>query len=438
MRLSLPLLALVPSLALAQVAPSAQTQPLTGGLTAANDTALFVFPDGGAMVLATNQFMTSISGLFAYDLSGAYLDSNNNGPAVATDVRYGFNEANRAGDIMLQVLSSGVIMLHSPDSDGLLLELPISAGTNITPSSGALGWHGGDLFVFVGGSAGHLQQWVFHDSGTAYSLTKVRELTVPGSRIVYALRADELSDRLFVSVAGLGIATLPLDPDGGSTLTVFDPADGGQVGSAPRGLALYPQSDGGALLLAADHTGGRIVVFDHRGAFISSFNVVAGGGITGITQPDGLAVVPGPVGSFTNGVLAVVDPANGAGVNPNVKLINWAGAAQASTPPLPVDPSFDIRALPHGGPIDGGGGGGGGGGCPTDGGADGGDGGSTCDGGGGGAGGGGGSGGAGGSGTIPSGSGGTPEPRCGCSADGALWGLGGLMLLAVWRKRDKR
>lgn len=423
--MKLSLLALVPTLALAQVTASVQTQPLSGGpITTGDDTALWVLADGGAVVLVTNSASNQMAGVNAYHLvDGTFISSTVDGPAVAVDVRYGLPFDGGTTDVVLGVRNDGTFALYNEAPTGLLSHLTLAAsmGTQLQPSAGALVWRDDDLFIFVGSFTGELQQWRVDVSGASVTFTKVAERRL-GTRAIKALAGDELHDRLLVSMAGAGLGQVTLDPNVDGGFKVIDKEDGGSLGISPAGIGVYPVNGGnGGVILVSDNAHNQVAAY--VGDQLNNvFKIGQNGTIPDVRAPLGVDVLtlaqPMP---FQLGTLAVVDSVNNNG-GPNAKLVPWAAIASLSDA-LPTA-AFDPRTLPHHKevPVDGG--------CGvTDGGADGGADAGSCTG----------AGGGGGTGGIHIG----PNPgmpyedhRCGCGNFGAVGGALWLLGLALRRKKS--
>jgi len=153
---------------------------------------------------------------------------------------------------------------------------------------------------------------------------------------------------------------------------------GGNLQGQPAGLAFYPLSDGGGLLLAAVPARDSVAVYAVTSNTTASFVGRFGVGFPGATSPvvrssHFIDVTPYPMPGFPRGLLVIADPlaANGA----NYKLVGWQDVASLVGLPVEVA-SFDGGAPPSdagvqdggvdggttdGGLSDGGAGGGGGG-----------------------------------------------------------------------------
>jgi myo-inositol-hexaphosphate 3-phosphohydrolase len=428
--MKLALLALVPSLALAQVTASVQTTPLPGGpITSGDDTALWQLADGGAVILVTNSATNQTAGVTAYGYDGGLITGTVDGPAVGVDVRYGLAFDGGTVDVVMGMGNDGTFRLYTPGSAGLLSHLTLTAsmGTQIQPSAAALGWHDDKLYVFVGGFTGEVQQWEVQTSGSTVTFAKVADRQL-GTRTIKALAADEFHDRLLVSMAGSGLGHIPLDPNADAGFKVIDKEDGGSLGASPSGIAvlLMPDLSQGAVTLVSDNVNDRIGLYV-ADALIDTVKVGQNGIIDALTGPLGLDVLVTPQPNpFQIGTLAVVDGTNNAG--PNAKLVPWAAIISLSDQ-LPST-AFDPRTLPHHKPLPDAG-------CMmsdagSDGGLDGGDGGSSgnCGAGGGG----GGSGGTGGIHINPNPGEPYVDHHCGCVSIGAFGGALWLLGLALRRK----
>lgn len=121
-------------------------------------------------------------------------------------------------------------------------------------------------------------------------------------------------------------------------------------GAGLSALTLYPQRDGGAMLLGATNDRVR-VIRTNDGTSLLEFQVIALDRVNLVGGIGWLDVTNEPVGADAGlrdggvrwpfGVLALGVNANDAG---SVVLVDWAQLARAATPPLPTDTVSVVRA----------------------------------------------------------------------------------------------
>jgi 3-phytase len=122
------------------------------------------------------------------------------------------------------------------------------------------------------------------------------------------------------------------------------PGVGGEhISADAEGLTIYRGAFGSRYLLVSSQGDSTFAVFAHRGLgpHLGSFEIGDTGGIDGVQDSDGAAVVNVPLGAtFPRGLLVTHD---GGDENPtgedatNFKLTRWDAVANAFTPPLRVD-----------------------------------------------------------------------------------------------------
>jgi hypothetical protein len=239
-----------------------------------------------------------------------------------------------AGD--LSGFSSGALVATSATADGGALELwapspdggltlaasapvPLSRALAVADvrDAGLVAW-------LAAGRALSRFELATSDGGVAWVTTKVDGgLSEP----VNSLVAWPAGGRLFAGTR-LGITQLDLT-FGASTATAL-------TGGATA-LGLYPQRDGGVLLVSATSTG--LVRVTRPGSALSllEFYVALDGGLA----PGWLDVSREPVGAlpdggfrFPSGAIALAATSQDAGV---LALLDWALVARAASPALPID-----------------------------------------------------------------------------------------------------
>lgn len=357
---------LLASAALAQggAAATVETAPVPTPGDSAFDTAIWIHPTdvSRSLVLGTDQLT---GGVFAYGLDGAQVDFVL-GPARGIDVRHGFPlGGGRVALVAAASVNTGAISLFTVDpSTRRLAEVSSRAlVTGAVVSSLALYRSpSGRSYAFVGDQAGGIQQWELFDDGAGkVDGARRRELSVGAP--VGGLAADDRHGALFVSERASGLWRYSAEPDGGAGRVQVAAVGSAGLVAPVEGLALYETTDGGGYLLASSQGANAFSVFQRASPHehVTSFELVADGGIDGVSGTRGIAVSSFGLGpAFPDGLFVAHDAVDE--LAPDFKLVPWRSIAAASSPPLVVDPSNDPRAgIGDGGSTrpDGGGGGGG-------------------------------------------------------------------------------
>lgn len=333
-------LSLLAGSAFAQAVATASTAPITTP-TAANDTAIWIHPTnvGQSLVYGTDQFGT---GLSAYFLDGGLAELINIGPTRAVDVRYGVKIGARLTDVVLAVNTNGDFRLHAVDPDGGRLSAIDTAATNSgsNANAAALSFNPVDrtLMIFVSDFAGNLRHFRAVDDGLG-RLAVTLQRTIALGNSVEGIAADDRAQRLFVTIANRGLFTLAVANGGSIVPSLVDSSDAGRLGGA-KGVALYFTAGGGYIIASASQTS-RFPVYSLATGFpfVTSFTIVADGGMKGATNTQGIEVTPLSLGApFTKGLFVAHDA-----LNTNYKLVGWDDIAGVTTPVLTVDTRVDPR-----------------------------------------------------------------------------------------------
>ncbi len=152
-----------------------------------------------------------------------------------------------------------------------------------------------------------------------------------------------------VVVEDVGIWKYGAEPGDGSTRTQVDTTGGsGHLRADVEGLAIYYASAGKGYLLASKQGSDEFVVYEREdtNAYVMTFDIVAGGGIDGVTGTDGIDVLNVALGdTFPQGLFLAQDDET-PGSRQNFKLVPWELVAHAHTTPLTIDTtSFDPRLV---------------------------------------------------------------------------------------------
>lgn len=319
---------------LAVVTPGTETAPIDGD---ADDPAIWVNPGdpGASRIIGTDK----TAGLRVYDLSGALVQSLDDGDLNNVDVRP-FPEAGegmsligatrREDDTLRFYLigPSGEVLGTAPGSHpgappDLAVDDIYGFALQRLPATG-------EVFALVNFKSGHVVQWRIRRDGAALALDLARAWTVPSQP--EGIVSDDAGGVIYVGEEDGGIWRFPGSPDlpprGDLVVAIPSPC-------LPRddveGLAIH-DSPAGRFLVASAQGIHRAAVFDldagmgPDGLPCRGLIEVAAGVVDGVTETDGLDVTGAALPGHPQGLLVMMDDQN-EGFSTNFKLIDWAEVA---------------------------------------------------------------------------------------------------------------
>lgn len=344
------LIALLPTFALAQteVTAEAQTAPLATGPTSGRDVGLWLSPDGGALVLASN--LLSGAGLSTYTLAGALKESGNTGPAVSIDVRYGVTALDATFDLVLlgQQLGGLVPMVLTENGTLQVLSGTLSAPGSSPSAMGLWRPPSGALRVLVSGGNRSLDDYALVESAAGVSLSLVRKLPLGAEP-----RFVRVDDRRGVALVTTSVGTLlKLELSlAQPTVEVIALPDAGATELG--GVAAFSSADGGLLAVISQPTSSSYWVYDFNAAgFLGSFQVRGVGG-SGVVSGQGVSAAAAGLPGFSRGLLVFQDAANLTGPNAKLVSLDALGAAvgfEAALEPSPRGPGGSLQVADAGPP----------------------------------------------------------------------------------------
>jgi hypothetical protein len=203
----------------------------------------------------------------------------------------------------------------------------------------------GKTYAIVNSEEGEVEQWELFDNGSGrVEGSLVRSIDV-GSHTEGCVADEERGD-LYIGEEDVAIWKYGAEPGDGSARQEVDHV-GSRLTADIEGLTLYYTGDGTGYLLASSQGSNEFVIYRREGSndYIGTFKIVSGGGIDGVTDTDGIDVTNVALGSsFPSGVFVAQDGSQ-SGANQNFKLVPWEVIAQAMTPPLTIDTSWNPREL---------------------------------------------------------------------------------------------
>lgn len=323
-------LSFVAAVAAAQprVTPAGTTSNIPGNQT--GDTALL---RGELEPLVFGTDAVQNAGVFVFRLDGGSINSQALGAMGGIDAV----RVVRA----LPGLTNGLVIASAKVEGTLRALIPVSDGgfsvargvAASSPGALTIGNFDTETEVYFETSAASVQRWRVTENAGLPELTASTAIALPAAP--NALAAWHHGHRVYASLQAFGV--VEIDPTQ-SPPTVISVVDAGPAAVA-TGLAIYPQRDGGALLLAAMQSLGRVRVFQlKRGAEATHLTDLIVDGVS----PRAIDVTPEGFGDgFDAGLLVVSDPFSG-----NYKLVAWETFARAATPALPIDVPGEQSTVP--------------------------------------------------------------------------------------------
>ncbi len=340
------------------VTPSAETTPVPSSSDAADDTAIWIHPTDPSQSVVIGTDKLSTGGVGVYDLSGRQLHFYLHGSMNNVDLRYNFPLGSErialVGVTERNVESTGVRFYKVNVADRSLTEVgristpgrPRGFGMYHSPVSGK-------YYAFVHDfNTNVISQFELDGSNGSVRGTAVRSFDNGDSS--EGISADDELQRLYVSEEEVGVWRYGAEPGDGSTRTLVDRtvATGGRIADNIKNTAIFYGRQGTGYLIVSSQGGSNFVIYN-RGdnAFVGSFKITDGGGVDGVNGQDGIDVTNFPLGpSYPAGLFTSQDhnntnAGNGNSGNQNHKLVSWQRIANAFSPPLLVDTTFDPRQI---------------------------------------------------------------------------------------------
>jgi myo-inositol-hexaphosphate 3-phosphohydrolase len=308
------------------------------------------------VVIGTDKLSTG--GVGVYDLSGRQLHFYLHGSMNNVDLRYNFPLGSErialVGVTERNVESTGVRFYKVNVADRSLIEVgristpgrPRGFGMYHSPVSGK-------YYAFVHDfNTNVVTQFELDGSNGSVRGTAMRSFDNGDSS--EGISADDELQRVYVSEEKVGLWRYGAEPGDGSTRTLVDRtvATGGRIVENVKNSAIYYGRQGTGYLIVSSQGGSNFVIYN-RGdnAFVGSFKITDGGGVDGVNGQDGIDVTNIPLGpSYPAGLFTSQDhnntnAGNGNSGNQNHKLVSWQRMADAFSPRLLVDTTFDPRQI---------------------------------------------------------------------------------------------
>jgi myo-inositol-hexaphosphate 3-phosphohydrolase len=338
-----------------QVTPTVETSPALNSGDAIDDPSVWIHPTDRSLSTIIETDKRDLGGLNVHNLAGQRLYFYGHGRMNNVDIRYNFplggspvdlvGASNRAGTLDFYKVNVADRSLTSVGSVAVSPAIGEPLGFALYYSADS-----GKYYAFVTDN-GKTEQYELSGATGAVTGTLVRQFTLPSQ--TEGLVADDERKRIYVGEEDIGIWRFGAEPGDGTTGIRIDStaAGGGHLVADVEGLSIYYASGGAGYLLAASQGSNAFHIYN-RGdnAHLGEFQIVADNGIDEVTGQDGSDVTNVALGSaFPQGLFVTQDDSNtnagnGNGGNQNTKIVPWQAIANAFTPPLTIDTSFNPRA----------------------------------------------------------------------------------------------
>lgn len=337
------------------VSAAIETDPAHSSGDAVDDSAVWIHPTDPSLSIVIGTDKTATGGLNVYDLSGKELRFYAVGRMNNVDVRYNFPLGGSLVDIVgvtnRDVPHSLDFYKVNPADRSLTMvgRVPVSSELK-TPRGFAL-YHSpdsGKYYAFVSDSG---KTWQYELSGATGSVTGTLVRKLPTiSNATEGLVADDELKRLYIAEEDIGgiwrFGAEPGDTTPGVRIDTTTEV-GGNIKQDVKGLTIYYGNNGTGYVLAASQGGSSFHIYNRRdNMHVGEFKIVVGNGVDGVTGEDGIDVTNFALGpNFPNGFFISQDHVNEGGGNQNHKLVRWESIANAFSPVLTIDPSWDPRKI---------------------------------------------------------------------------------------------
>jgi 3-phytase len=316
---------------------SVETEPVPRSGDAADDPAIWINPadPSQSTIIATDKK----GGLIVYDLAGKQLQYLADGTPNNVDIRAGFQLGGQAVALVTTGKDNNdTLGIYRVDPATRLLENVAARVIATGATYGSCMYHSAKtkaFYYFVTGKNGVVEQWeLFATSSNQVDATMIRSFKV-GTQIEGCVADDQLG-HLYISEESVGIWKYAAEPDGGDSAVLVDTTGPeGHLTADVEGLAIAYNRDGTGYLLASSQGESAYTIYQRAGnnAYLRTFKIVAGNGIDGTEQTDGIDVTTANLGpAFPNGVFIAQDGKNDT-ANQNFKLVPWQQIADIAMTP---------------------------------------------------------------------------------------------------------
>lgn len=307
-----------------EVSATIETEPTGTRGDTADDATLWVNSSdpSQSLIIGTNKQR----GLAVYDLDGKQVQFLPDGRLNNVDHRDNFPLG--GAKISASNRSNNSIAIYRVNPETRQLENVAARTIATVEAYGSCMYHSqttGKFYYIVTNKRGEVEQLELFDNGKGQVDAKRARLFKVGSQLEGCVADDEL-DQLYIGEEAVGIWKYPAAPDAPANAIKIDgvlPA--GNLKADVEGLTLAYRKDGRGYLIASSQGNNTYVVYRREGdnAYVKTFRIVAGNGIDGVSETDGIHVLAAPLGpKFPYGVFIAQDGVDDKGTQ-NFKLIPW-------------------------------------------------------------------------------------------------------------------
>lgn len=336
------------------VCPTVESTPSHSSGDSVDDAAIFIHPADASKSLVVSTDKTATGGEQLLRPDGTEQAFVQDGRQNNNDLRYNFPLGGRK--VTLLGASNRVtykLDFYTVNADQAVTRAGSPAVATTHMPRGFAMYHSprtGVYYAFVS-YGGYIEQYELDGSSGQVTMRMVRQLQRIGTS-TEGLVADDETGLLYASEEDIGgvwkFGAEPTDPITGTRI-ITTTENGGPIVQDAKGLAIYYAHGGRGYLIVASQGASAFHVFDrqtyaHLGAFTVGGTACS---IDAVNGEDGIDVTNFPMGSqFPQGMFVTGDFTNsGPSANQNNKFVQWERIAQAFTPALLIDTTWDPRAI---------------------------------------------------------------------------------------------
>lgn len=309
-----------------EVTPARETEPVSSKGDAADDVTVWVDPTqpSQSMIVATDKKR----GLLLYSLAGEKLGEYVVGQVNNIDSRADVQIDGRKTHLLVgSDRSTNSIAIYVASRTPLGLQTIGAITLGYEPYGICVGRFAEDVLdVFVTSKAGPVDHWSIRfdrDGMKAMNQGRIAIASKTEGCVV-----DDATRQLFVSEEAVGVWRIDL-ANGAKPSLIDAVKPKGHLVADVEGIAIHRSDDGKAQLVVSSQGDSSFHVYDlvtHR--HVGAFAVVAGNGIDGVSDTDGVEIVSQALDpAFPNGFMIVQDGKNtdsaGKHEKQNFKIIDW-------------------------------------------------------------------------------------------------------------------
>lgn len=316
-----------PAYVAAPIAADFETQIMASVGDSADDPAIFVDPNGGGFIGATDKQ----AGLYIYTLEGEQREFMPIGTLNNVDLRSGV--AWKGTDYVLLAASNDetneiVFVTYDPKTDDFSRPEPaaISVG-DFSPYGICMGRSANDgIYIGLTSKAGLYQQYIVSLSGPELTARKVRDLST-GTKTEGCV-FDDRTSQLYIAEETGALYQYPAAPTVKDEPIILMQA--GDYGSKAdlEGVTLYPEGADGGYLIVSSQGNNSYVTFSLPDHTFAGRVTIVDGVVDGVTTTDGIDVTAKATSQFPEGFLVVQDDEDNSSPSQrdkrqNLKVIDW-------------------------------------------------------------------------------------------------------------------